>query len=384
MGTSERTPQGLRSPAAARPASLAVDLYDHYERTGEVKAYYGLLALYALARVGRDTENPAVLDHVERVLRRFPDEIAHPPYNFPSYRIGGMAQSFLLAQGRMPERREWVREYAEEMKTAPRDDKGILKLPHTSGDLIWIDAAMAATPFLLYAGQALRERRYLDEAVDQAVLLYDELLDPANGLLHQCRGFIAPGVLSQDHWGRGNGWGYFALAELVRGLAHDDPRRGEVVSRFRALSQALLPHQSPRGLWRQEIPLPTAWEESSGTGLILYGIGTGIECGVLEGPVWRDALRRGLTGLTATCVNQDFSIENSCPGTLCPGTGAAKGTVEAYLTAQAPYRDEPHGCGPLILALSVAPAAGVDCVVLRAEPQQTTFLEPWKGRHAHG
>ncbi|MFE1440180.1 glycoside hydrolase family 88 protein [Streptomyces sp. NPDC058739] len=369
MATSEKTTQRLASPATVEPTSLAVDLYDHYERLGEVKGYYGLLAVYALARVGQVTGRSEVVDRVERVLRRFPHEIEHPPYNFPSYRIGGMAQSFLVAQGRMPERRERVREYAEEMMTAPRDGKGILKMPHSAGDLIWIDAAMASTPFLLYAGRALGERRYLDEAVDQAVLMYDELLDPAHGLLHQCRGFIAPGVLSQDHWGRGNGWGYFALAELVRGLAHDDPRRGEVVSRFRALSEALLPHQSARGLWRQEIPLRTAWEESSGTGLILYGIGVGIECGVLEGPMWRDALCRGLTGLVESCVNSDFSIENSCPGTLCPGTGDAKGTIDAYLTARAPYRDEPHGCGPLILALSVAPVAGLDGVALRAEPQ---------------
>ncbi|MGC5170086.1 glycoside hydrolase family 88 protein [Microbacterium sp. DT81.1] len=361
------------APAVA-PAALSVGLFDHYQQLDEVKAYFGVLAIYALARLGDEQGDEHLLDRVESMLRRFPDEIEHPRYNFPSYRIGGIAQSFMISRGRMTDRRELLREYAEEMMSAPRDAKGILTLIDVPGDLIWIDVAMAATPFLLFAGQALGERRYIDEAVDQAVLMHDELLDAGTGLLHQCKNFVGPGIRSEDHWSRGNGWGYFALAELVRGLAQDDPRRPEVERRFIAMSEALLPHQSARGLWRQEIPLPSAWEESSGTGLILYGIGAGLRSGVLSGSRWTTALERGLRGLAETCVNADHSIENSCPGTLCPGSGDQKGTVQAYLTNALPYRDEPHGCAPVMLALTMANAAGVSALRLRAHPQSGPFL----------
>jgi len=342
-----------------RPVALAVGLYDHYESIAEVKHYYGLLAVYGLARVADAGRDEALLARCERIVGRFPDEVEHPAYNFPSYTIGGIPQAFLVARGRMPHRAAVVREYAEELLTAPRERAGIVTRPADAGsDRIWIDAAAAVTPYLLYAGNASGDERFVDEAVRQTLSMYDALLDPACGLLHQCRGFVAPGVVSQDHWSRGNGWGFFALAELVRGLPPGSRHAGEVAKRFTDLSAALLPHQSPNGVWRQEIPLPSAYEETSGSGLILYGLGVGLRHGLLDPTRYGPAFARGVAGLTRLAVNADLSTENSCRGTLCPGTGAAKGTVAAYLERR-PHRDEPHGFGPLLLALAEAELAGI-------------------------
>ncbi|WP_369745417.1 glycoside hydrolase family 88 protein [Paenarthrobacter sp. AMU7] len=359
--------------ASKTPHQIAVGLYNHYNDIEEIKAYYGVLAIYGLARAAVAATDEALLDRVEEIVRRFPDEVSHPHYNFPSYSIGGIAQAFLSSIGRTPDRAVLLRDFAEELMTAPRNAEGIIKLPGTD-DSIWIDAAMASSPFLLYAGLALDEPRYVDEAITQSVKMYDAFLNKDNGLLHQCRSFVAPGVLSQDHWGRGNGWGIFALAELLRGLPVDAPRRSEVESRFVALCTALLPHQTLRGLWRQEIPLQSAWEEASGTGLILYSFGVGIEQGILTGTTWADAVVRGLNGLSEWCINQDYSTENSCPGTLCPGTGDSKGTVQAYVELPVPHQDEHHSFSALILALSVAPVVGVEDLQLRATPQSTAYL----------
>lgn len=372
MATSDRRPADTVTVAEVH--DLAVALYDRYESLAEVKAYYGVLAIYALARTGADAGDGPILDRVERILDRFPDRIDHPPYNFPSYRIGGIAQSFMIAQGRMTHRRELLRDYADEMMAAPRDARGILTMINQPDDRIWIDVAMAATPFLLSAGQALDRPDYVDESINQTVLMYDEFLDHDLGLLHQCKNFIAPGVTSTDHWGRGNGWGIFALAELVRGLPADAPRRGEVERRFVALAESLLPYQSERGLWRQEIPMAEAWEESSGTGLIVYGLGVGVRSGLLAGDRWIDAVRTGLIGLARHCINPDFSTENSCPGTLCPGSGAERGTPEAYVRLRVPVRDEPHSYAALMLALNVADCCGITELELRSVPQQTPYL----------
>lgn len=355
-----------------KPLDVAVGLYDHYESIEQVRHYYGLLAIYGLARAADAGGDDELWARCEKIIRRFPDEIDHPRYNFPSYTIGGIPQAYLLANGRTPDRAELVREYAEEMMTAPRDPKGIVTRPHEPGtDRIWIDAAMATTLYLLHSGQALGEQRYVDEAVHQAVSHYDEFLDPSCGLLHQCKNFIAPGVYSQDHWGRGNGWGYIALTDLVDGLPADSPHRAGVVERFRALSDALLPHQSDRGLWRQEIPHDHSYEEASGTGLVLYGIGVGLRTGVLDEERFGEPFRRGIEGLTSICVNPDCSTEFSCPGCLAPGDGAERGTVKAYMTLRLPYRDEPHSFGPLILALTEAHRLGVTDVTLRPAPWST-------------
>jgi unsaturated rhamnogalacturonyl hydrolase len=351
------------------PLDVAVGLYDRYESIDEVKHYYGLLAIYGLARMADAADDDGLRARCEKILRRFPGEVEHPRYNFPSYEIGGIAQAYLLATGRMDDRADLVREYADEMLNAPRDPRGIVVMPRQpESNKIWIDAAMATTPYLLFAGLALDEKRYIDEAVHQTVSMYDEFLDTGNGLLHQCKNFVGPGRYSDDHWGRGNGWGYLALAELVAGVQPDSPHRTGVVARFQALSGALLPHQSERGLWRQEIPDDHSYEEASGTGLILYGFGLGMRHGVLDPAIYEEPFRRGVAGLAGICINPDFSTEFSCPGCLAPGEGENKGTVKAYMTLRLPYRDERHSFGPLMLALTEAHRRGITAVPLRNGP----------------
>ncbi|WP_052087747.1 glycoside hydrolase family 88 protein [Paenibacillus wynnii] len=340
--------------------TVAEKLYDTYESVEEVKHYYGLLAIYALVRTAQSGDNAKLQDRCRTILNRFPDGMEHPHYNFPSYRIGGLAKAFALMVGLMPGTEDQVREYAEELLTAPRDRKGIIKMPGSGdADLIWIDVAMAVTPYLLFAGVSLKDNRYIDEAAKQTFLMIDEFINPSNGLLHQCKNFLGPGRYSEDHWSRGNGWGYLALTELVQYLPEGSPHREKAETYFKDLSDAILPHQSKRGLWRQEIPFEYSYEESSGTAIILYGYGVGLRLGILDKDRYTVPFQKGISGLYQHCVNPDFSTELSCPGNLCPGEGDEKGTVKAYVTLPLPYRNEHHSFGPFILAFTEAYANGI-------------------------
>ncbi len=344
--------------ATIPPLQLAVKLFDHYESVATVSHYYGLLAIYGLCRVAEQANDGGkLLERCRAILQRFPDEMDHASYNFPSYRIGGIPRAYMLFRGHMTDARtrQLVAHYAQEMMLASRDEKGLMSNPfQPRAQKVWIDVAMAVTPYLLFAGLALDNAAWVDEAAQQAFLHYDEFFNPVNGLLHQSRGFNGVGRYSADHWGRGNGWGYIALTELVQYLPSDSPHRAKAERYFRDLSTAMLPHQSPRGLWRQEIPLPEAWEESSATGLILYGYGVGLRMGLLESERHRPAFDRGIEALRTHCVNDDFSTELCCPGCLCPGEGERKGSVAAYIQDKKPVRDDPHSFGPLLLALCEA------------------------------
>jgi unsaturated rhamnogalacturonyl hydrolase len=346
-------------PVTMPPLHLSVRLYDHYESIREVSHYYGLLAIYGLCRTAELVhDNGALLDRCRGILARFPLEINHGEYNFSSYRIGGIPRAYMLWRGHMTDdaTQIYVREYAEQLMHSPRSDSGVVLNMHRQMEiarqLIWIDVAMPVTPYLLFAGLAFDQPRWIDEAAIQAFLHYDELLNPDNGLLHQCKNFTGPGRVTDDHWGRGNGWGLIALTELVQYLPPDSPHRAKAEQYFVEHARALLPHQSPRGLWRQEIPLPTAWEESSGTGLILYGYGVGLRLGLLDAASYRLAFDRGIAGLREHCINDDFSVELCCPGCRCPGQGDRQGTVAAYLEDKPPVRDDPHSFAPIMLALT--------------------------------
>ncbi|NJL30657.1 MAG: hypothetical protein HC898_02950 [Phycisphaerales bacterium] len=207
-----------------------------------------------------DFENDqALIKRCTDILARFPMQIEHSHYNVQSYRIGGIPRAYMLYKGLMTDdlTRRYVAHYAEEAMLAPRDDQGVLSHPYRPKmQQVWIDIAMAIAPYFMYAGLACNRRDWIEEGARQGIVHYETFLDRTTGLLFQCKNFVGPGKFSQDHWGRGNGWGYIALTELVQGLPKDSPSWPKVEKYFKDLSQALLPHQSPRGLWRQNVSSP--------------------------------------------------------------------------------------------------------------------------------
>ena len=342
---------------------LAFEIYKHYKTIyPEVSHYHGIVANYGLVNLaeiaGPDSEEAKLL---KEVLATFPDHVKHGRYNFPSYAICGNAKARSLWNGLWTDA-EQVRTYADEiMYSAQRDADGIIGMPAGKpAQRVWIDVATAVTPFLLFSGLAMNEPKYLDEAARQTLMMYDLFLDPANGLLHQSRDFCGEGKISEDHWSRGNGWGICPLAELVAHLPDDHPEKARCIEYFKAHLTALLNFQSKYGMWRQEVSVEEyeglySYEETSGTALILYAMGIGLRLGILDPEVFMPAFKRGIAGLKMISIAFDYSINNSCPGCLCPGDG----TIRAYLSHRRPFPNEPHGAGPVIMALAEAHRNGI-------------------------
>ena len=342
--------------------TLTKSLLERYESQHEkIDGYFGLLAYFGLSQAAVAANDEACLKKCKEYLARYPHNFDHCYYNFEAYRVGGNAKAWLYFKGLAPEWEEEIREYAELTLKAPVDENGILCHPEDPArGKIWIDTISGITPFMLYAGLKLNEEKYIDFAAEQCFKLYEVFLDQTCGLLHQARGFMAnPKRMSHDHWSRGNGWCMIGLAEMVRYLPVDSKHREKAVTYFRDLVDALLPYQTKKGLWRQEIIEPLAWEESSGTALILYGMGVGIRKGLLTDVVYREAFETGIKGLGIYCLTEDFATYRSCPGCLCPGEGAEHGTIQAYLTVKTPQKDEVHSYGCLMLAFAEAYSNGI-------------------------
>ncbi len=342
---------------------IAYNVFCRFQQTAEVKSYPGLLALYALAQLGDETKESLILEKAKAMLTLYPDRIEHPRYNFESYRVGGNGRAYLVWHGYDPEGRGVLREFAETTLAAPVDRDGIQCMPQKERlplEQVWIDVVTATTPFMVMAGLALGEDKYIDYGAEQCFKMYDLFEDSENHLLHQSRGFMKDvREISHDHWSRGNGWGIVGLADMIQYLPEGDKRRTEAEARLRRHCEALKRYQTVRGLWRQSIACDLAWEESSGTGLIAYAIGIGLRCGVLDEKEYWPVFEKAITGLVESCLNEDFSTELSCHGCLCPGKGDAKGTLQAYLCDVRAYRDEPHSYGPIMLAMLEAHKNGM-------------------------
>lgn len=345
------------------PLEIGKHVYAHLEQIApEIKSYFGLLSLFGVLKLSEATDDASFRAQAVEYLRRFPDHINHGYYNFPNYRIGGIARAYALFKGYMTddETKRLVREYAQEAMTAPRDRMGIVKGPwKTARNVIWIDNAMAITPFLLYAGLALGEQAWVDEAVQQTLKMYDVFLDPANGLLHQSKDEIASGVITNDHWGRGNGWGYIALTELLQYLPQDHPERARVEEYFGRHSYAMLMCQNDHDVWCQELCNPLSYEESTATGLILYGFGVGLRLDYLHPDCFGPAFQAGMKAMVQLFIGENYEIKSVCPGCRTPGQGRLKGRVESYIN-RSPVTDDFHGHGPVLLTMAEAARHGID------------------------
>lgn len=342
---------------------LAYNLFCRYERRAAVEGYPGLLALYALAQLGTETRGSFIADKARALLLRYPDKAAHPHCNFESYRAGGNGRAYLVMRGQDPEGAALLREYADITLRAPTDAAGIQCMPSAGGQEyapVWIDVATATTPFMVMAGLALGEREYIEYGAKQCFMMYDLLEDPDTRLLHQARGFMQdPRALSRDHWSRGNGWGLVGLADIVQYLENGNPLYVQASARLQRHCAALIEHQTPRGLWRQSIACELAWEESSGTALIAYALGVGLRRGALAHETFFPVFEKAISGLAEYCVGGDFSTEYCCEGCLCPGSGADKGTLRAYLTDAHPRKDDVHSYGAFMLAFLEAHRNGL-------------------------
>ncbi|MDZ4199329.1 MAG: glycoside hydrolase family 88 protein [Kiritimatiellia bacterium] len=266
--------------------------------------------------------------------------------NFLNYRCGGNAAAWMLMKGHLPEGLAAMEMYAEQLMTeAPRDRNGIFCHPGFPGEeRIWIDVAFAVTPFLLFAGLALRREDFVNEACAQTFNMLDVLRNPENGLIHQALNFRGPGMLTEDHWGRGNGWALIALTELVADLPQDHPARPKAEQRFDDLITACLRVRGPSGLWHQELTEPDSYVETSGSGLILYALGVGLETGRIA-ETHRAVFDESLDCLLDYTTPQG-DVFHTCRGCLSPGAGR-----KLDYMARAAVRNDPHAFGPIILTL---------------------------------
>ena len=317
---------------------------------------HGILALQGLERLAWLHRDPADLARLRRELAPFLAGERRFACNFPNYCVGGNGAAAALFHGLMREAREAVAAEAEAFLRAPRDRGGLVCMPkEPEREKVWIDAAWAVAPFALHAGLALGRNDLVDEACHQALGMYQLFRDPGHGLLHQSRGFVGPGVISTDHWSRGNAWGLLALAALTEDLPEGHPRRAEVRSAFAELVAACLRVQGPTGMWHQELPRHDSFVETSGSGIIMYAIGVAMQLGLAPADA-RAALERGLKAYLGY-IAHDGSVFHTCLGCLSPGDGSPA----AYM-AHRHAKDDPHAFGPITLAFSQAAACGITSI----------------------
>jgi rhamnogalacturonyl hydrolase YesR len=176
----------------------------------------------------------------------------------------------------------------------------------TAETRFWIDDMFMITAVQVEAFRATGDHKYIDRAALEMTAYLDKLQQP-NGLFYH-----APDV--PFYWGRGNGWVAVGMAELLRSLPKNHPKRAAILVGYLKMMDTLLKYQGPDGMWKQLIDHPEAWPETSSTGMFTFALITGVKNGWLEAKTYGPAARKAWLALTGY-IDADGDIGNVCEGT---------------------------------------------------------------------
>lgn len=316
--------------------------------------YGGVLFLHGMSELAVLQKDSKTLYRTIEIFEKFKTKEIKGRGSFISYEAGGTGAAYLNYLKKTDKLNEQVVEFADKMyKNQKRTSEGLMTAPwlKDSLDQFMIDCAFAVTPYMLYAGMSTKKPEYVDLAVFQTLEMF-KILKDTNGLIHQGRGFAGLGKISEDNWSRGNGWAAFALSFLVRDLPDNHPKKKEVYELAKSFFTAILKHQNQEGLWNQEMTEHTSFVETSGSGLMLFGIGICLEKGILD-KTFLPQFIKGLSGYTSY-ITPEGSISNVTIGCLCPG----KGTKKDYIKHAWKLNDI-HAFGPALLAFTQAAKLGI-------------------------
>jgi unsaturated rhamnogalacturonyl hydrolase len=214
----------------------------------------------------------------------------------------------------------------------------------------WVDDMYMILALQVQTYRATNDVKYLDRAATTAVAYLDKL-QQSNGLFFHTS-------TSPRYWGRGNGWFAAGMAEILRALPADHPKRARILAGFTKMMAGLLQYQASNGMWRQLVDNTTSsnWSESSATAMFTFGMVTGVKNGWLPAETYGPAARKAWLAMTATT----FLASNADVKEVCGGTGEAAtsggGTTEssqnAYYLARPRNVGDFHGQAPYLWTAS--------------------------------
>jgi rhamnogalacturonyl hydrolase YesR len=109
---------------------------------------------------------------------------------------------------------------------------------------------------------------------------------------------------------------------------------------YRKMMASLLKFQGNDGLWRQLIDDASAWSETSGSGMFVYAMVTGVKSGWLDKKTYGPAARKAWLGLLKH-LDSDGNMHDVCVGTN-------KGQTRDYYLGRARAVGDLHGQAPVL------------------------------------
>lgn len=328
---------------------MAVSVAEKGEKYVAIEDYKGSVYVQGLAEMYLESSDRYFKNAVYDILDSFVSGEIVSKGNFISYSKGGNALVEMAAAGN--ERYgQAALSVAEKMWNEQNRNRDGLMMPEwdyvKEKNSFFVDVVLTVVPYFLHSGLISDNQEYIDYAVYTMKYAFETLLD-STGLLNQAIGCRnqEEGEKTQDCWSRGNGWFSLAMVQMMRNLPESHRDYATIRRIAKEFYLAVLKYRNDEGLWNQEMTWPDSYTEISGSALLLYGIGSAIEEGILPDTCKEDYLM-SLKSLL-TYVSKDGDVGHTCSGCLA----YRNGTKEDY-ASHLYYTNDAHAFGPVLLCLA--------------------------------
>jgi unsaturated rhamnogalacturonyl hydrolase len=188
----------------------------------------------------------------------------------------------------------------ETMKLAYREFKD----PWCTERWCWADAIFMAPPVWAELAKVTGDKRYLTFMDREFWKTTDYLYSKEDKLfLRDSRYFTKRDSNGKAiYWGRGNGWVLGGLARIIPSLPADFSKRADYIKLFQDMSQKLGTLQNSDGSWPSSLLAESTRPEpeSSGTGLLIFGLAWGVNNGYLDRNTYWPIIEKGWQSLVAS------------------------------------------------------------------------------------
>ncbi len=250
-----------------------------------------------------------------------------------------------------------------QLQEQPRTHEGGFWHKKIYPDQMWLDGLFMAEPFYAMYASLYNQPAAFDDIANQFIWIARHTKDPRTGLLYHAwdetksQKWSDPVTgCSPSLWGRAMGWYAMGLVDVLDYFPPDHPRRGELITLLRELSENLLKVRDEKSsLWYQVVDQGSGrgnYLESSSSGMFAYVFAKGARMGYLD-PGFADAAREVFKGILDRFVtvseNGLVNLQGVCAGAGLGGTPYRDGSFGYYVSVPQRQNDM-KGIAPLLRA----------------------------------
>lgn len=252
----------------------------------------------------------------------------------------------------------------------------------------WCDALFMAPPVLAKLYAQTGDMKYHDTLMLNYKLTTDFLYDQEEHLYYRDSTYFKKREANgrKVFWGRGNGWVFGGLANILTSLPKDAPGRPYFETIFKQMAARVITLQQPDGLWRASLMDPANFplKETSSSGFFCYGLAWGINNGLLDRATTLPVVEKAWAGLMS-CVTPEGKLTHvqpvgADPRKFDPGATEVYG-VGAFLLAGCEVYRLAQPAGAVAAAGATVTTVTVENPLATERPVETIEI-PWAAPNA--